>query len=541
MAPPPTIIRSKSPLVHLVRLCSSLGAGRFGGPLSAKEAELLSLNRQPHPDAQKVATDIRAGCDPLGDLLLEIHGLQDRRRLGVFYTPQPVVRRMIDWVLSQDSSRIVDPGCGSGRFAAEVARRDPGAHLVAIDVDPLATLACRATLAVLGAREVRVLQTDFTQHHLPSIAGRTAFVGNPPYVRHHLLTPAQKAWAVEAAARLGLSWSRLAGLHTYFFLATLLNSKPGDVGCFITSAEWLDVRYGATLRHALLNGLGGLGLYLMDRTEATFADAMTTAMITCFEVGQSRTSIRLKHIGTEELQQHALDGGRRVSLKRLEESPRWTPLFSAKRRQPHDLTLVPLGTLARVSRGVATGCNAFFVLRREDADKLGLMEYVVPVLTRAKNVLTANGIVRAKDSPYMLLSPARDLDLFTKKHKALRDYIRHGEKHGVHNAYLCRQRNPWWYLGAKRPPIVATYMARQAPAFALNPDGCAILNVLHGLYPKISFTREDLRRLVHYLTQHREGFRGNGRTYQGGLEKFEPREMEALPVPPAEALRRATS
>lgn len=41
-----------------------------------------------------------------------------------------------------------------------------------------------------GARAgwVQVLRADYTQLHLPAIPARTAFVGNPPYVRHHRLS-----------------------------------------------------------------------------------------------------------------------------------------------------------------------------------------------------------------------------------------------------------------------------------------------------------------------------------------------------------------
>jgi adenine-specific DNA-methyltransferase len=71
-------------------------------------------------------------------------------------------------------------------------------------------------------------------------------------------------------------------------------------------------------------------------------------------------------------------------------------------------------------------------------------------------------------------------------------------------------------------------MARQAPVFALNPDRLSLLNIGHGLYPTIPMEEPELRQLVTRLNDVRESFRGQGRTYQGGLEKFEPREMEAL-------------
>jgi hypothetical protein len=81
-------------------------------------------------------------------------------------------------------------------------------------------------------------------------------------------------------------------------------------------------------------------------------------------------------------------------------------------------------------------------------------------------------------------------------------------------------------------------MARQAPAFALNPDGLAILNVFHGLYPKVPLDERQLLGLVRFLNGHRDAMRGRGRTYQGGLEKFEPRELEAIEVPPPSELGR---
>ncbi len=75
---------------------------------------------------------------------------------------------------------------------------------------------------------------------------------------------------------------------------------------------------------------------------------------------------------------------------------------------------------------------------------------------------------------------------------------------------------------------MASYMARQAPALALNPDGLVLLNIGHGVWPADGIDANDL---VERLNKARASFTGSGRTYHGGLEKFEPREMEALVLP----------
>jgi hypothetical protein len=73
-------------------------------------------------------------------------------------------------------------------------------------------------------------------------------------------------------------------------------------------------------------------------------------------------------------------------------------------------------------------------------------------------------------------------------------------------------------------------MARQPPAFAYNPDGLVLLNVAHGIYPRYPLTEERVQELARQLNAARATFRGHGRTYHGGLKKFEPREMEELLV-----------
>ena len=71
-------------------------------------------------------------------------------------------------------------------------------------------------------------------------------------------------------------------------------------------------------------------------------------------------------------------------------------------------------------------------------------------------------------------------------------------------------------------------MARRPPAFALNPDKLALLNIGHYLYPRRSDL--DLEAIVWELNRQKGRFAGHGRTYHGGLEKFEPREMGSLEI-----------
>jgi len=515
----------------LLGVIRAVGAPDFGGLLSRQEEELLALDSvaPSRDELRNLSADIVAGLDPLGEASLALRDTRSRRTLGAFYTPKEIVTAITGWALAREPARLIDAGCGSGRFALQALAMRPETSVTAIDIDPLATLVTRTNMLTRGVdRSARVINGDYLQVSFPEACGRTAFVGNPPYVRHHGLTKEQKAWGTAAARTLGLKFPGLSGLHSYFFLATALKATEGDVGCFVTSAEWLDVRYGGLVRHLLTNGLGLESIHMIDANARPFADAMTTAVVSCFRVGATSTEVHTQTISGAGCLD--LSNAEPVSRALFVERPRWSSLIKGVGDKVIHEGMIRLGDIARVHRGVVTGSNKFFVMPRAEAHSLGLAKYVKPVIHSAREVLESEGSIVDTTERWVLLDPP-PLDLSDPVNSALRRYVEGGEK-GVAGGYICSHRRPWWKVGAKPPPpIVATYMARQPPMFALNRDGLAILNVLHGIYPLSPMPPARLADLVSYLNQNRSSFRGLGRTYAGGLEKFEPSELESIPVP----------
>ncbi len=509
--------------LEIVRSALACGAGDFGGPLSAAELGLVRAAGRPAAGAGRgIRARIRDGGDPLGERLCAARSRSRRRTLGAFYTGPAIVDAMLDWVLERRAERLVNPGCGSGRFAVAAAKRNRALALVAVDVDPLATLMTRAALAAVGATNSSVRNHDYLFARIERIAGRTAFVGNPPYVRHHELTPAVKARASALASDIGSKISGLAGLHVLFYLATLaLHAKRGDAGSFVTSAEWLDVRYGDFLRKAFAGELGGRGLAVFDPRATPFAGAMTTAAIATFSIGSATRSVTLSQLADGVA--ISLRRGRRCERSALEAAPRWSALFRGT-QEPGETERI--GTLFRVSRGQVTGANGFFVMSRACASERGILRHCIPLVSSAKEVLEANGIVR--DAPHRLVGLQIGSEADLHADEALANYVRAGEAARIHRGYVASRRRPWYALVFPRPPIVGTYMARRAPCFASNPDGLGLLNVVHGLYPRRPLDERALEHVVATLNASRASFVGQGRTYHGGLEKFEPREMEAL-------------
>jgi adenine-specific DNA-methyltransferase len=520
--------------VQLVRSAIDLGAVTVGGQLSREEERLVALAQSvdsPGPVTRRRNLEqYLAGNDLLGEALVRLRTKNERRLTGTFYTPPGIAKAMVLRIMQDDPTRVVDAGCGSGRFAAEVARTSHRMPIVAVDLDPVATLLTRAALRVAGAKRAVVLNADYTRITLPKSNHRTAFVSNPPYVRHHSLGAASKAWAIKAGRRLGVEVSSLSGLHVHFLLATALSAEQNDIGCFITGSEWLDVRYGGAVRELFLEQLGLESIDIVDPKALTFADVMTTASICYFRVGARFDCIRVRRV-SQPHKLKRLGGGDPIRSAKLAQSSRWGPLI--RRPTAEDEGKPKLGEVFRVHRGLVTGANRFFVMRKEEAHLLGVEPWSHPAVTGADEVLKSGGSVQDAPDRRVLVALPGDID--RREFPAVGEFLRQGEhrngKPSVSQRYVARHRNPWWYLGRlPRPPIVVTYMARRPPFFALNPDGLVILNIAHGLYPKNPLTEADLRKLVAILNDQAEDFIGMGRTYQGGLEKFEPKEMEGLPL-----------
>lgn len=518
---------------ELAALAVALGAADVAGWSEEERALVRDL---PPADPVLAATTveaIRRGDDPLGDAFCRLLSPEQRRPLGATYTPNAIVAAMTAWAAAQPRpARIVDPGAGSGRFLVAAGRAFPDAHLVASELDPAAAILARGHLAAAGlAPRAEVVVGDYRELHLPRIAGRTLFIGNPPYVRHHLLEPRWKAWLVAAAREYGLAASQLAGLHVYFFLATARHARPGDLGAFITAAEWLDVNYGQLVRDLLLGPLGGKTIHVIEPAAKPFPDAATTAVITGFEVGARPPTIGLRRVASlNDLD--SLNAGEQVDRERFETSARWTLLTRTPTEKREGF--VELGELCRVHRGQATGANSIWIRNRQSVKLPDSVMF--PSITRARELLNSEGVLRDASRLKLVIDLPVDLSVFSEEERRQVDEFLHLAKAcGADRGFLARHRKAWWSVGLREPaPILVTYMARRPPVFVRNLASARHINIAHGLYPRETLDEPILLALVRFLSYSVST--DQGRTYMGGLTKFEPKEMEHLLVPSPELL-----
>lgn len=517
---------------HLAALAVALGAKAVAGWSPAEDVLVEDLPPVSRRVVGKIRRLIENGKDPLGAAFCRVRTPEMRRPQGATYTPKPIVRAMLRWAANYlpHPVRVVDPGVGSARFLVAAGRRFTDASLIGIDVDPLAAMLARAHVASAGlARRAQIVVGDYRELVLPEINGRTLYLGNPPYVRHHLIGSEWKAWLTRTAAALCLpESSQLAGLHVHFYLATAAKARKGDFGAFITAAEWLDVNYGRVLRDLFVGPLGGRSITLIEPTAQPFPDAAATAAIACFDIGSRSQSVRLKRVAAlPDLKQRGLRTGRIVRRERLEAAHRWSPLTRGVKQEREGF--VELGELCRVHRGQVTGSNKVWIA---GAHSEGLPDSTLfASVTRARELFEAGRTLTDSAALKKVIDLPVDLDVFeAEDREAVEAFLRTARAMGADKGYVAQNRKKWWAVGLRdAAPILTTYMARRPPAFVRNLADARHINIAHGIYPRDQMNDAMLNALVNYLS--RTVTQAEGRTYSGGLTKFEPKEVERLLVP----------
>lgn len=497
--------------------------------LSPSECNLIAtMTPMAEDKVGSLRESIKNGEDPLGEAFGLIRSSPERRSMGAVYTPSSIVDSMLRWLSSESTpARIVDPGAGSGRYIMSAGRLFPSANLVAVEVDPLAALMLRANLhASEMAGRATVIVDDYRAIELPAIEGVTAYIGNPPYVRHHDIDETWKAWYVRNFKAMGIKASALAGLHLHFFLKTRMLAKAGDLGAFITSAEWMDVNYGASLRNLLIQDLGGLALHVLEPTVEAFPGTATTAAITCFRIGETKAPFLVRSVSTLP-KLNGLSSGSLIERDRLHDSAKWSIIVRpTETRREGD---IELGELFGVHRGQVTGANSIWIAG-EEAKRLP-KHLLIPAVTKAKELIMAGERLQDADTLRCIVDIPPELDEFSRSERQrINAFLKWARAQGADRSYTAKHRKAWWSVGLKDPaPILCTYMARRPPQFTLNDCDARHINVAHGLYPRDPIAPDIMARIVAWLNENISV--AAGRTYAGGLTKFEPKEIERLRLP----------
>ncbi len=337
---------------------------------------------------------------------------------GVVLTKPHIVELILDlagYSRDQDLAqmRLLEPACGHGAFlvpaverlmkAAKAARVKPNklaACVHAFDIDEDHVAISRSAVAEVlrrygasGSDASKLAQTWIRQGDfllVPCEGQFDAVVGNPPYIRIEQIAPALQA---EYRARYQSIYDR-ADLYVAFIERGLQLLGPRGVLSYVCADRWTLNRYGAPLRRLIAERYH-VRCYV-DLHRASPFESEVSAYPAIFSIGREPAGpvvVARMTTGTSiecEAIRAAVQGSGSGDNSQVESYPTWfggdAPWIVTSPEQNQTLRLlegkfapIEKDAVAHVGIGVATGCDAVFIVGK-DADIE--TERLVPLVMR---------------------------------------------------------------------------------------------------------------------------------------------------------------
>ncbi len=241
-----------------------------------------------------------------------------RARQGVFYTPPPLVERLMDQAAAAGvdwaTAHVLDPACGGGAFLGPVASRMCGAlarcdrrvivrnvvaRLRGIEIDGFAAwlshVFLEATLyELLGGSRIDMSPCLDVADALsrPEPGSFDLVIGNPPYGRVALSAAQRETF------RRGLYGH--ANLYGVFLDLGIRKAKLGGVIAYVTPTSFLGGEYFKNLRALLSAEANPVSLDLVQERSGVFDGVLQETLLTVCRRGEGARSPVLHFVEAQE-------------------------------------------------------------------------------------------------------------------------------------------------------------------------------------------------------------------------------------------------
>ncbi len=479
------------------------------------------------------------GGDNISIWSKNLNNLTDNQN-GFYLTPPELAIEITKYsldLLGNEAINFGNPAVGTGVFFGALCNLVPVekiASAIGIEVIPKRA---KTTSERWSHKGLQVLMGDYL--HMDKLPKRNLILANPPYVRYqHIEKEYGQLLRQRASIDIGMKIGGQSGLYVYFLLISHRWMSDNAIAAWLIPSEFMETNYGHSIRIYLTKNVELIRIHRFDFNDPQFENARVSSCIVVFKnkkpsenhtatfsCGGTLTSPNLREI---------------VKISQLKNDRRW----SIPKIKKENLNNPKIGDLFTVKRGIATGANDFFILKRSEAEQIGIPDiFLKPILPKARTI--ENDVIEKDKDGYPIVKKQLsiiDCDLseenIKKSYPQFYKYLQSGIEKGLLSRSLIRARKIW-YSQEKRNPtyFLCTYMGRGSKnfypiRFLFNKSDAVATNSYLFLYPNeilsnaINENTVSLEEIFNLLKDiEKSGFEGYTRVYGGGLKKIEPKDL----------------
>lgn len=476
---------------------------------------------------------------------------------GAFFTPDEICRFITHWAVRAKDDIIFEPSCGEANFLVHSGRRlrylgaeneNIKRQLFGTELYEPSVIAAIDRLGKEGFSAQLETGDFFDNYPMPIY---DAVIGNPPYIRYQQFTGKARAKSLAVALKYGVRLSGLASSWAAFVVYASQFLKPAGRLGLVLPAELLSVKYAAQIRRFLLHRFAKVQIITFE--ELVFPGVLEDVVLllaegdgACdkFELYQARNAKDLLYLRT--------NSNSWTKFSPIKDD-KWTAalldpgIVSLLQEYEDGESFVRLSDWGTTYLGSVTGNNKYFTLNHAQIMQAGLKSSDVIKISppgskhlRGFSLTSSAWDTMTKEGHACYLFYPREGDLTIPTHQ----YIAHGEDLGVHTAYKCRVRNPWWRVPVVPvPDLFLTYMDHDRPRLVTNDARVYHLNSLYGvaLHDTTHTMARDYLPIASLNSLSLLSAEIVGRSYGGGMLKLEPREADTIMMPSKALLQSAES
>ncbi len=461
-----------------------------------------------------------------------------KKKTGSYYTPRLISDFMVKYVFSKIKDRnisILEPSVGDGVFMESINKISftcfNEKSLTLIEINQKELLKAKSKIDI-EFNKVKIHNTDFLKYQQKCKDRFSLIIGNPPYINKKLLPIETTKLCEEIHYESKLSNRKINNIWTSFVVSGNKLLKANGIMAFVLPADILQVKYAEEIRALLENRFDRIEIFTLKTSDFPEIEQQTVILVAYKKEKRKGTYFyKIDDINKGDVTKIS-SNGLMISQKK------WThynlSFDDIKLLNKITLNMSKVSDFVRVSAGIVTGANKYFIQSQSFINEYELSKFVLPILPKSSYLQDSiefrpshlNKLKRTKKAT--LLVAIKEEDVLNEKNN---DYIKMGENQNLNNRYKCSLRNKWYSVPNISEPPRAFFFKRSYfyPKLLKNSSKVYVTDTAYRVNPKKNidinsfiFSFYNIITLIYTELM--------GRKYGGGVLELTPNEFRDLPL-----------